>query len=54
MTFETWIMLAILIIMFGLLVWNKLPAWVVFIGTLTVTGWSVRVGTVMGSWSQGM
>jgi di/tricarboxylate transporter len=29
-------MLFILIVMFGLLVWNKLPAWVVFMGTLTV------------------
>ncbi len=37
MTFEAWIMLSILIIMFGLLVWNKLPAWIVFMGTLTVT-----------------
>ena len=30
-------MLAILIVMFGLLVWSKLPAWIVFVGTLTVT-----------------
>jgi hypothetical protein len=30
-------MLAILIIMFGLLIWNKLPAWVDFVGDLTVT-----------------
>jgi hypothetical protein len=30
------IMLFILIVMFGLLIWNKLPAWVVFMGTLTV------------------
>ena len=37
MTSEAWIMLAILIAMFGLLVWNKLPAWIVFVGTLTVT-----------------
>ena len=37
MTFEAWIMLAILIVMFALLVWNKLPAWIVFVGTLTVT-----------------
>jgi di/tricarboxylate transporter len=37
LTFEAWIMLAILIGMFGLLVWNKLPAWIVFVGTLTVT-----------------
>ena len=37
LTFEAWLMLAILIVMFGLLVWNKLPAWIVFVGTLTVT-----------------
>lgn len=37
MTFEAWIMLAILIVLFGFLVWNKLPAWIVFIGALTVT-----------------
>ena len=37
MTLEAWTMLAILIAMFGLLVWNKLPAWIVFVGTLTVT-----------------
>jgi di/tricarboxylate transporter len=37
MTFEAWIMLAILVVMFALLVWNKLPAWIVFVGTLAVT-----------------
>ena len=37
MIFEAWIMLAILVVMFGLLVWNKLPAWIVFVGTLAVT-----------------
>ena len=36
MTFDAWLMLAILIVMFGLLMWNKLPAWLVFMGTLTV------------------
>jgi di/tricarboxylate transporter len=36
MTFESWLMLIILIVMFGLLIWNKLPAWLVFMGTLTV------------------
>ena len=36
MAFEGWLMLAILIVMFGLLIWNKLPAWLVFMGTLTV------------------
>lgn len=37
MTFDAWIMLAILVLMFGLLIWNKLPAWIVFVGALTVT-----------------
>ncbi len=36
MTFQAWIMLAILIVMFGLLIWNKLPAWIVFVGTIAV------------------
>lgn len=36
MASEGWLMLAILIVMFGLLIWNKLPAWLVFMGTLTV------------------
>jgi di/tricarboxylate transporter len=30
-----WITLALLIAMFGLLVWNRLPIWLVFVGTLT-------------------
>jgi di/tricarboxylate transporter len=37
MTFEAWIMLAILIVMFGLLIWNKLPTWIVFVGTVAVS-----------------
>ena len=37
MTFESWLMLGILIVMFGFLVWNKLPAWIVFVGALAVT-----------------
>ena len=37
MTMEAWIMLAILVLMFGLLVWNKLPAWIVFVGALAAT-----------------
>ena len=36
MSFEAWLMLAILIVMFALLVWNKLPAWIVFTGTVVV------------------
>lgn len=31
-----WLTLAILIVMFVFLVWNKLPSWLVFVGTLTV------------------
>ena len=31
-----WITLALLIAMFVMLVWNKLPIWLIFIGTLTV------------------
>lgn len=37
MTTEAWIMLAILVVMFAMLVATKLPAWVIFLGTLTVT-----------------
>jgi hypothetical protein len=37
LTFEAWLMLAILIILFGLFVWSKLPTWIVFVGTVTVT-----------------
>ena len=36
MSFEAWIMLGILLVMFALLVWNKFPAWIVFSGTLAV------------------
>jgi hypothetical protein len=31
-----WLTLAILIVMFAFLIWNKLPSWLVFVGTLTV------------------
>lgn len=37
MSFESWAMLVILVVMFGLLVWDRFPAWIVFVGTLTVT-----------------
>ena len=37
MTFDAWIMLIILIVLFGFLIWNKLPAWIVFVGALTIT-----------------
>lgn len=36
MTTPAWITLALLIAMFVLLVWNKLPIWLVFVGTITV------------------
>ena len=36
MTNPAWITLVLLIAMFVMLVWNKLPIWLVFIGTLTV------------------
>jgi di/tricarboxylate transporter len=36
MNLEAWLMAGILVAMFGLLVWGKLPTWLVFIGTLTV------------------
>src|SRR5664279_4211535 len=32
---QAWVMLGILAVMFGLLLWGKLPAWLVFMGTLT-------------------
>ena len=36
MTTAAWITLVLLIAMFVMLVWNKLPIWLVFVGTLTV------------------
>ena len=33
---QAWVMLGILAVMFGLLIWGRLPAWLVFMGTLTV------------------
>lgn len=32
---QAWVMLAILATMFVLLIWDRLPAWLVFMGTLT-------------------
>jgi di/tricarboxylate transporter len=32
---QAWVMLGILAVMFALLIWGKLPAWLVFMGTLT-------------------
>ncbi len=32
---QAWIMLWVLAVMFGLLIWDRLPAWLVFMGTLT-------------------
>jgi di/tricarboxylate transporter len=36
MTITAWLTLALLIAMFLLLLWNRLPIWLVFIGTITV------------------
>jgi hypothetical protein len=30
---QAWVMLGILAVMFSLLIWGKLPAWLVFMGT---------------------
>lgn len=35
MTVHAWIMLGILVVMFALLVWDRFPSWLVFMGTLT-------------------
>ena len=37
MSQDAWIMALILVGMFVLLVWDRWPAWLVFMGTLTVT-----------------
>jgi di/tricarboxylate transporter len=34
---QAWVMLGILAVMFGLLIWGRLPAWLVFMGTLTAS-----------------
>lgn len=36
MNAQAWLMVALLVIMFALLVWGKLLTWLVFIGTLTI------------------
>ena len=36
MSTDAWIMLAILILMFVLLIWDKFPAWLIFMGTIAV------------------
>lgn len=35
MTTEAWLMVALLAAMMALLVWGKIPSWIVFMGTLT-------------------
>jgi di/tricarboxylate transporter len=35
MPLQAWVMLGILAVMFALLIWDRLPAWLVFVGTLT-------------------
>ena len=42
MTTQSWLLVAILVMMFGLLIWGKLPTWFVFILTLTV-GMTLRL-----------
>jgi di/tricarboxylate transporter len=37
MSSEAWLMSGILLAMFALLIWDKIPAWLVFMGTLTVS-----------------
>jgi di/tricarboxylate transporter len=34
---QAWVMLGILAVMFALLMWGRLPAWLIFMGTLTAT-----------------
>ncbi len=36
MSADAWNMLGILLIMFALLIWDRFPAWIVFMGTITV------------------
>ena len=36
MSSEAWLMAGILLAMFALLIWDKMPTWLVFVGTLTV------------------
>ncbi len=35
MPFQAWLMLSILVVMFALLVWDRFPSWLVFMGALT-------------------
>jgi di/tricarboxylate transporter len=35
MLLQSWVMLGVLVVMFSLLIWGRLPAWLVFVGTLT-------------------
>jgi di/tricarboxylate transporter len=37
MSNDAWIMLGILLGMFALLIWNKIPTWLIFMGTLTLS-----------------
>jgi hypothetical protein len=36
MPFQAWVTLGILAVTFALLIWDRLPAWLVFVGTLLV------------------
>ena len=35
MQIQSWLMLGILVVMFALLVWDRFPSWLVFMGALT-------------------
>lgn len=36
MSIDAWLMLAILILMLVLLIWDRFPAWLVYMGTISV------------------
>jgi len=45
MTTQAWLMTGLLVMMFALLVWDRFPTWLVFIGTLTVA-MTLRLTTI--------
>lgn len=45
MTTQAWLMAGLLVMMFALLVWDRFPTWLVFIGTLTVA-MTLRLTTI--------
>ena len=44
MTITAWLTLALLVGMFLLLLWNRLPIWLVFIGTITAQSLASNLG----------